>query len=114
MGSLLKCIIENYEEIIPANIKEAELIVDLISPAKQAKSALSTAGSESKLSSEQQKLKNIKLSVDDSIQVVLDRLDEMSKELASTTSLEETIEIAKRVRTAKRFLFSKENEGNSS
>ena len=55
-------------------------------------------------------MNNIKLSADDSIQVVLERLEAMSKELANTTSLEETIEIAKRVRTAKRFLFSKENE----
>lgn len=49
--------------------------------------------------------------MDDSIVTVLNRLDDMSKELASSTSLEETIEIAKRVRSAKRFLFSKENEG---
>lgn len=67
-------------------------------------------GGEIKLSREQQKLRNIKSTVDESIQVALDRLDEMSKELAATTSLEETIEIAKRVRTAKRYLFAKEME----
>jgi len=102
--SLLKCLIENYAETVPADEAEAELIVSLIS------SAPSNRGG-AKLSREQQKLRNIKSTVDDSIQIVLDRLDEMSRELSSTTSLEETIEIAKRVRTAKRYLFSeKENE----
>ena len=92
-----------FLENIKANAEEAQLIQDLITPGK-------AISKEPKLTPEQQKLQNIKLSVDDSIQVVLDRLDAMSKELANTTSLEETIEIAKRVRTAKRFLFSKENE----
>jgi len=111
--SLLKCLIENYGEIVPANVQEAQLIVELISPPKQAKGGTKGTSTDSKLTAEQQKLVNIKLAVDDSIQVVLDRLDAMSKELASTTSLEETIEIAKRVRTAKRFLFSKENEAKA-
>eukprot|EP01024_Parvocaulis_polyphysoides_P071757 TRINITY_DN89788_c0_g1_i1.p2 TRINITY_DN89788_c0_g1~~TRINITY_DN89788_c0_g1_i1.p2 ORF type:complete len:157 (-),score=19.90 TRINITY_DN89788_c0_g1_i1:44-481(-) len=103
--SILKCLVENYEDIIPGSSEEAQLIADLITPSKQ-----SATNNGSKLTPEQQKLQNIKLSVDDSIEVVLERLDQMSKELANTTSLEETIEIAKRVRTAKRFLFAKENE----
>lgn len=105
--SLLKCIIENYDDIIPANNQEAQLIECLITPGKENPSS-SPSSVETTLSPNQRKLQNLKLTADDSIQAVLDRLDEMSKELATTTSLEETIEIAKRVRTAKRLLFSKE------
>lgn len=99
--SILKSMIENYSKIIPASPEEAQLISDLITPGKG-------GAKENKLSPEEQKLHNIKLSADDSIQIVLERLDAMSKELANTSSLEETIEIAKRVRTAKRFLFANE------
>ena len=78
------------------------------------------------LTPEQLKLRNVKNTVDEAITMVLDRLDsvrcarflwrelllrrwrclQMSADLGSTTSLDETIEIAKRVRTAKRVLFA--------
>jgi rubrerythrin len=61
---------------------------------------------EEDLTPEQLKLRNIKQTVDEAISGVLDRLEEMVAELNNAASLEETIEIAKRIRSAKHILFT--------
>ena len=59
---------------------------------------------------EQQKLINIQLTVDAAIDLILQRLEHVSNDLNSSNSLEETIEIAKMIRTAKRVLFANPDE----
>jgi len=113
---ILKTMIENYHAIIPADKTEEKLIEQLLggsdSKGDASKSDVSRA-EPSNLSPEQQKLRNIKVTVEEAIQIVLERLDAMSAELENTTSLEETIEIAKRIRTAKRILFTNPQAGAS-
>ena len=97
--------------IVKANREEAQLIHDLISPKAQQSSVAPAVASESKpqpvkLSAENQKLFNIKSTVEAQIQATLQQLDVLSQELHQATSLEQTIEIAKRIRTAKRLLFN--------
>lgn len=54
---------------------------------------------------EEVRLRNLKAAGEDQIKLVLEKLDAMTQEITNTTSLEQTIEIAKRVRTAKRYLM---------
>mmetsp|Transcript_1747 Transcript_1747/g.6228 ORF Transcript_1747/g.6228 Transcript_1747/m.6228 type:complete len:287 (-) Transcript_1747:90-950(-) len=103
--SLLKTIVENYDDIIPANKDEAAMISKMVTPAGMKKEEEEGG----LLTPEQQKLRNIKVTVEDAITAVLSRLDVMAAELNSSTSLEETIEIAKRVRTAKRIICDLES-----
>lgn len=99
--SLLKTIVEHYDDVLPANREEGQMIEEMISLKTGEPDRLSEM-----LSPEEQKLHNLKVTVDETIGKVLERLDAMFVELNSSTSLEETIEIAKRVRTAKRILFN--------
>ena len=61
---------------------------------------------------EQQKLINIQVTVDSAIDLILQRLECISNDLNASNSLEETIEIAKMIRTAKRVLFANPDEAN--
>jgi hypothetical protein len=65
------------------------------------------------ISPEKQKLINIQVTVDSAIELLLQRLDAISEELNASTSIEETIEIAKIIRTAKRVLFTDDNSTTS-
>jgi len=109
---VLKCMIDNYYDVFPKTaadekaIGEGDLILreKLIGVPRKSSNLLDV--DPSNLTAEQMKLRNIKTTVEEAINMVLERLDAMSSDLSSTTSLEDTIEIAKRVRTAKRVLFS--------
>ena len=65
------------------------------------------------LTAEQQKLRNIKMTVDDAIEAVIARLDAMAEQLEGASSMDETILIAKRIRSAKRVLSTVPMDGAS-
>ena len=58
------------------------------------------------MSDEQKKLVKVKGTVDDAITIVQKKLVAMAAQLRETESLEVAIEIARRVRTAKKVLFT--------
>jgi hypothetical protein len=76
-----------------------------LAPPQAINAAGDSAGDEA-LTPEQRKLNNLKQTVDEAIDSVMTKLEEMSADLSHTNSLDDTIEIAKRIRTAKRILFN--------
>jgi len=116
--NVLKIMIDNVNDIFPRSAEDESLAakghltsVDHLIGLKPKKK--SKKDEIEKLTPEQQKLKNIKVTVEDAINILLERLDNMSTELNGSVSLGETIEIAKRVRTAKRILFTTGNSDTS-
>jgi len=112
--SVVRLMVEEYWEIFPKSKEDEELIskgnvtarerlIGVPSPQSVAGSVTPTPDT---LTPEQRKLNNLKETVEEAIESVLAKLDEMSADLAHTNSLEDTIEVAKRIRTAKRILFN--------
>eukprot|EP01096_Ripella_sp_DP13-Kostka_P004360 TRINITY_DN1656_c0_g1_i1.p1 TRINITY_DN1656_c0_g1~~TRINITY_DN1656_c0_g1_i1.p1 ORF type:complete len:305 (+),score=147.68 TRINITY_DN1656_c0_g1_i1:50-916(+) len=105
INHIVKTIIENYHAILPKDREEEQLITNLIGGMESQSDAANENIEILHLSPDQQKLRNIKLTVDEAINIILERLNAMSTELENTTSLDDTVDIAKRIRTAKRILF---------
>lgn len=105
INHIIKTIIENYHAVIPRDRDEEQLIANLIGGGDGQGDSSNESTEILHLSPDQQKLRNIKLTVDEAINIILERLNSMSQELENTTSLEDTVDIAKRIRTAKRILF---------
>lgn len=95
---------EDEKLIAKGELSSLEALIGV--PSKKKKKKKKPEKDEEDLSPEQLKLRNIKQTVDEAIAGVLDRLEEMAAELNNTASLEETIELAKRIRSAKHILFS--------
>jgi len=121
VAKVLKVIIENVHEIFPFSSEDESLFkkglptsIDLLIGVKPKKKKedkqKEDKSKEDNVPPEEQKLKLLKDAVEDAIVLLLDKLDALSAELNSTASLEDTIEIAKRIRTVKRIIFAAQNE----
>ena len=65
---------------------------------------------DSSLTPEQLKLKNLKNMGNSAINTILQKLDHLTQDITSTSSLDDTIQIAKRVQTAKNIILLLEEQ----
>eukprot|EP01094_Clydonella_sp_ATCC50884_P004720 TRINITY_DN1374_c0_g1_i1.p1 TRINITY_DN1374_c0_g1~~TRINITY_DN1374_c0_g1_i1.p1 ORF type:complete len:307 (-),score=144.35 TRINITY_DN1374_c0_g1_i1:317-1237(-) len=124
ISDVLKIMIDEYYELFPRSKEDERLLskgeltsidvlVGIPPKKKKTKKRKKDRDEVEDLSAEQQKLRNVKNTVDDAIDVILQRLDSLAEQLETATSMEETIVIAKRIRSAKRVLSTVPLEAGS-
>jgi integrin-linked kinase-associated serine/threonine phosphatase 2C len=97
--SVVKYMIDAYDDVFPQKSKKARQTPD------SASNTQASLASKSAATNESEKMKHIIEVVDESITLVQNKLLALHKQLEATDSMEEAIQIAKKIRTAKRILF---------
>jgi len=100
---IMKFMIEHFEKVFPKQKARS----------RQPRASVEGAASVPQQSEEQEKLQKIKETVDDAIVLVQKKLNSMSVQLKETEQLEVALDIARRVRTAKKVLFPPGEEPRS-
>ena len=115
--SIVRFLIENFEKIFPVGptlrTGSSPLILEQKQRTRGPVRGATKSDDEGKPSEEQEKLKRIKDTVDDAIVLVQKKLHSLSQDLTETEKLEVAIDIARRVRTAKKVLFPPGQEPKS-